>query len=153
MHQMQERLGPPAKAVKLPLWAWYQYSGRRNKPIARKYQLPKGRKGYRVECLLPDEQVLLSDFTLWHQVLNNCYLPVNETDHDEFDQEFGALPEYAGDHLTQRQCVIEESWQRIFDLDWYSDYICAPRDQKAIQACFWRLELSQVRRSHLFVSR
>ena len=153
MQQMQERLGPPEAAVKLPLWAWYQYSGRRKKPIARKHQLPKGQKGYRVECHLSDEQVLLSDFTLWHQVLSNWYLPINLADDEAFDQEFDAIPEDAADRLAQRQSVIEASWQRIFDLDWYSDYICTPRNQQAIQACFWRLEMSQVSRSDLFISR
>jgi len=153
MQQMQERLGPPETGVKLPLWAWYQYLGSRKKPIARKHHLPKRQKGYRVECHVPDEQVLLSDFTLWHQVLNNSYLPINEADHDAFDQEFDAIPEDAADQLLERQGVIEASWMRIFDLDWYSDYICAPRNQQAIQACFWRLEMSQVRQVRSFRSR
>jgi len=153
MQQMQERLGPPETGVKLPLWAWYQYLGPRKKPIARKHHLPKRQKGYRVECHVPDEQVLLSDFTLWHQVLNDWYLPINQADDEAFDLEFDAISEDAVDRLAQRQSVIQASWQRIFDLDWYSEYICPPRYQQAIQACLWRLELSQVRRSDPFISR
>jgi hypothetical protein len=153
MQQMEIRLGPAGMDIKLPLWGWHQYQGRRKKPIARKHQLPKGEKGYRLECHLPEEKLLLSDFTLWHHVLNNWYLPENETDHDAFDLEFDEIPEDAVDQQTRRQEVIEASWQRIFNLEWYSDYICAPRGQQGIQACFWRLEWAQVLRADPFVSR
>lgn len=153
MQQMYERLGPPDPAARLPLWAWYQYSGRRKKPIARKHQLPKRQRGYRVECDVPEEQVLLSDFMLWHQVLNNWYLPTDLADDEAFDREFDGISESQPDRIGRRQRAIEASWQRIFDLDWYSEYICSPRNQQAIQACFWRLEMSQVKRSDAFTSR
>ncbi len=153
MQQMHVRLGPPQENVKLPLWAWYQYEGKRKKPIAKKYHLPKRHKGYRVECHIPDERVLLSDFVLWHQVLNNGYLPANRADDEAFEQEFDHIPQDSPERQAERQRVIEASWQRIFDLDWYDDYICSRRDQQAIQACFWRLDMEQVRRVDAFVAR
>ena len=37
--------------------------------------LPKGERGVRLELQVADDRVLLSDFDLWHYVLNYWYLP------------------------------------------------------------------------------
>lgn len=153
MQQMQSRIGPAETEIKLPLWAWYQHAGRRKKSIALKHRLPKHQKGYRVECHLPQNQVLLSDFHLWHQVLNNTYLPENQVDDEAFDRDFGDDTGDTPDHQAKKQKIIEASWRRIFDLDWYNEYACIPEDQKTIQACFWRLELSHVKHADVFISR
>jgi hypothetical protein len=153
MRQMSVRIGPPPADVQFPLWAWYQYRGKRKKPIARKHHLPKRQRGYRVECHLPEDQVLLSDYTLWHHVLSDWYLPESETEHDTFDYRWDAISDDDPPAKKIMQGIKETSWERILDLGWYSDYVSAPRREQAIQACFWRLELGQVRQAYPFVSR
>ena len=39
---------------------------------------------------------------------------------------------------------IVESWQRIFDLDWYDEDCTNPRPEKMIQSIVWEIELEQI---------
>lgn len=157
MARMQERIGPPPPGAKLPLWAWQRYQGRRLKPIARRDQAPRGVKLWRIEFHLPDEDVLLSDFMLWHVVLNGGYLPNTCEEHDAYFAEYapdGGLGfEPSAEWLARRQSVIEASWPRIFDIHWYRPYACASPKYHAIQACFWQLDMSQIRRVDTCISR
>jgi hypothetical protein len=42
-------------------------------------------RAVRLELEYPDERALLSDFSLWHHVLNYWYLPSSEADGDRFE--------------------------------------------------------------------
>jgi hypothetical protein len=157
MSQMQDRIGPPPPGAQLPLWAWQRYDGRRLKPIARRDWAPRGVKLWRVEFHVPDEQVLLSDFILWHFVLNGSFLPNTRGEHDayfaEFDPDGGLGFQPTKDWLARKDAVIEASWSGIFDLDWYRPYVNSPPHQQRIQACFWRLDQHQIRRVDTCISR
>ena len=51
--------------VTLPVWAWYQWEGVRKKPDLRKERWANGFEGEEfvcLECDIPDEEVVLSDF-------------------------------------------------------------------------------------------
>lgn len=47
----------------------------------------RGEKGVRLTINCPAERVLLSDFSLWHYVLNYWYLPSSEAVGDAFESE------------------------------------------------------------------
>ncbi|MET7027653.1 DUF3841 domain-containing protein [Ligilactobacillus salivarius] len=96
-----------------------------------------------MEINILEEKVLLSDFEAWHFVLNDWYYSpaTNEQEWERLEKKFDSLPE-----RKQKQ-VKEKSWQRIFDTDirhgeWTSN-------GETIQACFWMLEMSQVRKAWL----
>lgn len=78
--QMKKRIGPPPEGVSFPVWAWYQWRKDRKKPDLRAerwYYGYRGEKFYRLEIDIPDEQVLLSNFALWHVPLNKWVVHKN----------------------------------------------------------------------------
>ncbi|MEO0877381.1 MAG: DUF3841 domain-containing protein, partial [Bacteroidota bacterium] len=70
--QMKTRLCRTYAHDEYPVWAWYQYNGStRKRPDLRfSGHLPQGTNGYRIEIEKPYEEVLLSDFMLWHYPLS-----------------------------------------------------------------------------------
>lgn len=163
--QMERRLkclGPSRHA--LPVWAWYQYDGaKRRKPDLRSgAHLSKGAGGVRIECEVEDGRVLLSDFELWHFVLNYGYLAESEKDDEEFQQKLfdGGLSPQDFKHCSPSPCPafsrsIEKSWERIFDVTWADRafYIAGPPEKKSIQATLWEIRLADVTQSKAFTSR
>jgi len=159
VRQMTHKIGPPPSPESYPIWAWFQFeSARRARPDLRLAgHLPKGEAGVRIEFECSNGEALLSDFGLWHYVLNYWYLPETEADGNGFDAElarhglsfFDSKP-LADPHYHER---IEKSWERIFDLDWCEDELAFPKAQKSIQATVWELNLDQVRNVKNFKAR
>lgn len=90
-----------------------------------------------LELDIPDNQVLLSDFQMWHCAINHTYLNT-EADYD-----------YNTNHTQQE---IEESWVHMFDLKPYSEWTTNGKVED-IQAIFWSFTLSQVKRSWTYTGR
>ena len=69
--EMRQRIGgAPIKDIKYPMWAWYQYnSAKSRKPLRSWLDIQEGVSAY-MEIEIPDNEVLLSDFCNWHNVLN-----------------------------------------------------------------------------------
>lgn len=143
-----------------PVWAWYQWDGggRRRRPDLRSSgHLPRGERGVRIEFAIDDEMVVLSDFQLWHYVLNYWYLPASTDEGEAFEARVAEqglsfyrtkpLPDPALDEAIRR------SWERIFDLEWAEEDLASPRAEKSIQAALWELPLETVRRVDEFVAR
>ncbi len=113
----------------------------------------------RIEFEVNDRLVLLSDFELWHYVLNYWYLPKSLRDADDFEAELSrrGLSFYRTKPLRDRALHrrIAESWNRIFDLDWADKArgIAHPRASKCIQATLWELKRDQVREVRFFRAR
>ncbi len=80
IEQMERRLAPRPRRNQFPLWAWRQWENEvRAKPDLRSSgHIPKGQEGVRIEFELPENLALLSDFGLWHYVLNYWYLAQSE---------------------------------------------------------------------------
>lgn len=157
--QMTLRIGPRPTTVELPIWAWYQWRGeRQRKPDLRAAgHLEKGEKGVRIEFKVNEQRALLSDFDLWHYVLNYWFLPPSEAEGDAFEAELAArgLSFFKTKPLpsTRYHRAIETSWQRIFDLNFSSADIAAPRKEKCVQACLWEITLDDVRDVSEFTAR
>lgn len=156
VEQMEIRVGPQPESDAFPIWAWYQWEGQKKKPDLRSSgYLPKGEWGVSIEFEVCEKRVLLSDFDLWHYVLNYWYLPLSLADGDRFEAELAekGLSFYASKPLPDinyhRQIV--ESWHRIFDLGWYEEEISA--QPKSIQATLWELRLDDVRAIRTFKAR
>ena len=157
--QMKIRLGSPPESWYFPLWAWYQWEGeKRRKPDLRAGgHLSKGENGIRIEFECCEEAALLSDFDLWHYVLNYWYLPETEHEAETFEAELAAqgLSFFKQKPIpnTGYHRKIVESWNRIFDLNWYEPDLAEPFHHKSIQATVWELSLHQVRSYRHFISR
>lgn len=141
--EMRRRL-PSSKPRKSPLWAWYQYDGiaRRRPDLRSSRHLPKGTHGVRIEFEATEDAVLLSDFELWHYVLNQWYLATSEEDDRRFES-----------RESPSRNLVRASWVRILDLEWSDPHIAAPRDRKSIQATLWSAPVDAVREVTEFVAR
>jgi hypothetical protein len=159
MDQMKERLGNPSCDKSFPIWAWYQWeNSKRNKPDLRcAGHLPKNEHGVRIEFYCHQNEALLSDFELWHYVLNYWYLPESIADGEKFEAELesSGLSFFKAKPLPDSRYHqnIVRSWNKIFDLDWGEQDLASPRNQKSIQATIWQLKLDQVRSYKHFKSR
>ena len=149
--QMIRRIGPPPKPDAYPVWAWRQrHSAKRPKPDLRRWEnRTKGDHGVRIEFECPEQTVLLSDYVLWHHVLNYFYLPKSKLDADLFDAQLKAhgLFDSSAKPLPDPELhnKIVNSWERIFDLGWYDKYVTLSLRDKAIQATVWAIKIDQVR--------
>ena len=138
--------------VSYPIWAWYRFNGKEKKPDLR--HSCYGTRGDKMVCLeleVPDENVLLSDFDLWHFPLNNWWLydcfrdGYCDEDHDKDHAWFYALSQ------EEQRAEIEKSWERIFDITPYeNDWI---EKGKYVQAVFWELKKEYVRKIQQFTAR
>ena len=111
--------------------------------------LPSGTAGVRLELEVNPDDVLLSDFDLWHYVLNYWYLPVSLSEGERFERELRSkgLCFHRTIPVSDKEYheKIVASWCRIFDLDWAQRNIASRRNEKSIQACMWQIELEMVR--------
>lgn len=149
MEKMDAKVGKRPFDECYPVWAWYQYAdSKRRKPDLRSTGfLPKGTKGVRVEINKNDKEVLLSDFILWHYVLNYWEISDNEEESNEFDR----LLKMENISFTEKEKYtpmlkqkVEQSWDKIFDMSYSLDYSASPFDKKSIQATFWTLSIDEV---------
>ena len=152
----QMRLRLPPNQARYPLWGWYRWdgTGRPRPDLRASAHLPRGTAGVRIEIELDDNLVLLSDFEAWHCVLNRCFNSLNEGEFEAFHAEMDAAgvvgPWPYPDPFGSR---VESSWQRIFDLEGGDEDWCGPASRRCVQATFWELALSRIRRVDSFKAR
>ncbi len=157
--QMIINIGEPKKEEKYPIWSWYQHhdSNHRRPDLRRIAHLSRGTKGIRIEFLKDKKDVLLSDFELWHFPLcYKGYIGKNEKDSDRFE------------HLLKKQNLelelfeklpialkeeIEQSWQRVFDLNFNDKYQTSAFEENMIQACCWRINKEEIIKIDKFIAR
>lgn len=154
--QMRKRIGEPSVAgIEFPLWAWYQYnSAKSNRPPMSIHDAQEGLSVF-MELEIPEKDVLLSEFSNWHAVLNegpidNWKKIFRKT--DLLDKEFGRRLPF-GEYPLEIQEEIERSWEAVFDLDRRDDTVGRKhRRNRSIQATFWLLRPEHVR-SVVFLER
>ncbi|MCP1110910.1 DUF3841 domain-containing protein [Ohessyouella blattaphilus] len=147
--EMMKWIGPAPKGVKYPIWAYHTWDGKHKKPDLRQRQTAPGTECVCLTIEIPDEQVLLSDFDLWHLVLGKHYiseLPL-ETDED-YDKEDAWLESLDTD---TRDRVTRDSWSNIFDVVPGTKHVNSDGDY--IQAVFWELRKEQVKKVQFFKSK
>ncbi len=156
--QLELFIGYKPHQGSLPLWAWYQWGGQnKSRPDLRfSGHLPKNKRGVLIEFEINPQVVLLSDFDLWHYVLNYWFLLKTEIEGDLFEKELvlNGLSPYKNKPLPEKfHSRVEESWKRIFDLDWVNEDITSSIEAKKIQACIWELKIDYVCSTREFIAR
>lgn len=142
--EMVNRVGLPPEDVKYPVWFFKQWqSAEKPRPDLR------GIRHYwrigdavMLECELPDEAVLLSDFDMWHAVLSGHYLALNETDFDTFHER--CPMDKSGALTFECEEDIIKSWSRVFDMNFVNDFWHV-NGRKIIQGTVWEIRTDQVR--------
>jgi len=138
--QMALRIGKPPAGCSAPVWAWKTWLERSDRPDLRSgAHLPRGTAGVRIAFDVEPDQVLLSDFTRWHVVLNNGWLADDEEE----------------DNVWERSPPddIRGTWERIFDLGRGCPEYFGPVETRGVQAALWQIEWPQVREVTRFVAR
>lgn len=148
--EMSKRIGnPPRSEIRYPLWAWYQYFCRKRPkpPVSPDMFEDEEKLGVVLEIEIPDNEVLLSNFDLWHIPMMGQ--PISDDKHlqkrlDEFRAKHGIKCTFH-DYPEDLQKDIMATWNQIFDLRtklkrWESRAMW----NRPIQACFWELRLEQV---------
>ncbi len=109
------------------------------------------------------KNALLSDFDLFHYVLNYMYLPLDEKDDKIFEKEYESAGYSWSDlsnTLIENEVMlslrdkIEKSWDRIFDLSKEDNgWLYGKLDNKTIQATLWQIRLEQVKKAEIFIAK
>lgn len=70
--QLAQKTGEAPSGVHYPIWAWYQWEGKHKRLAMRihRRRCVKGTPIVLVTLEIPDQFVLLSDYDMWHCVLN-----------------------------------------------------------------------------------
>lgn len=129
------------------MWAWYQYNSAKSKMPPRSYlDIQEGVSAY-MEIEIPDDEVLLSDFSNWHNVLNQYPL----TNWKRISKKTDLLEKEAGkrldfdDYPDEIRKEIEKTWEAIFDLDRRDKEVGRTHKRnRSIQATFWMLKPENV---------
>lgn len=146
--EMKNRIGePPLKEIECPMWAWYQYNSAKSKKPPRSWiDIQEGVSAY-MEIEIPDNEVLLSDFMNWHNVLNQYTL----TNWKRIEKKIDLLEKEVDrslsfdDYPVEIQKEIEKSWEAIFDLDRRDKEVGRTHKRnRSIQATFWMLKPENV---------
>lgn len=143
--KMVDRIGPPPEGVQYPVWAWYKQNGKHHKPDLRseRWDYGPGDEDYTcIEVEIPDEQVLLSDFDVWHLILNHSLI----SDTEEEDREQEAMYEMM--QSEQQASYRDKNWERVFDVSPLNNGWITRGDW--IQATFWELKKGDVRAVRFF---
>jgi hypothetical protein len=155
--QVLLRVGPPPKKNAMPLWGWFQWQdAERKKPDLRSVRHHWGPPGRYVliECDLPDQNVVLSDYDMWHIPLNEGYIGKDDADDERFEEKLKKINAQHG--LPWPPLLDKErtdSWVRVLDLTWGEEHGSHPLNKKSIQACFWEIRREQVKTFKLFQAR
>lgn len=156
---MEKRIGKKPIIDCFPIWAWYQYlTANKMRPDLRESgHLEKGEAGVRVEIEKNESEVLLSDYGLWHYPLGmHCYIGNSEEDERTFETKLAdkKLDDRGFKELPRDiQNTIQDSWLKIFDLNFDCPYYTTKKEKKSIQATFWSLSLDEVVKVDKFIAR
>lgn len=142
---MAARIGAPPRGAIWPVWAWYMRNGKRAKPDLRAERWRCGPGNEEFTCLeidVPADRVVLSDFDVWHIILNDSLISTTEEEHLQLEAWFYTLPP------MRRAAYQQQNWARVFDVTPFeNDWMMRG---KWIQATFWELRREQVRNVRTF---
>lgn len=150
-HQMVRRGLSRPHPNAYPVWAWHHYEGpNKPKPDLRDAAMKAGGSTERQVMFtldVPDDRVLLHDYTAWHHPLNHIYLGTSKAS-DQFERQCKAagVDLYGDRPLPEPRLLaqLEQSWETIFDLAAIRKKMRIRLDEQSVQATFWELRAEYV---------
>jgi hypothetical protein len=119
-----------------PIWAWFLHNGKHFVDLRTETRVNKP-GSVCIELEIPDEQVLLSGYEIWHMPLNNGYIS------DDF---WNDLENDCENDVIHSQEEIENSWIKCFDPEFL-------KHESFIQATFFEMKLNWVKNVRFFGSK
>ena len=140
--QMKARIGNPPDGVQYPIWLWHMdQPGINARPDLRKHNRYSPRPYVMMELEIPSDQVLLSNFELYHMILNDS--PI----YDDYnsDEEYNAMDEWYESLPSESKAKYKlESWSKIFNINFTQDIT---------QATVWEIKLDYLVRVWHYVKK
>lgn len=142
--QMKRKIGEPPKGVKYPIWAWARvgFMPKFPKPNSKRWRDIITCPGYYDAVLyleVPDDQVLLSDFNRFHEVLNNFPI-LDAKSEEELDATYSRYEKLPYEDKNRMKL---RSWEKIFDVEPYRTKF--ETRGEFVQATFWELKPEYVK--------
>lgn len=100
-----------------PVWAWEKRPDLRNYRFFGDSKAPASRIDYLITLEVPDELVLLSEFGLWHCVLNNSPVYVNNTQEKKWYKLLKPYDDCMWKAPKKLHKLKEKSWEQILFLN------------------------------------
>lgn len=153
--QMRKRIGDPPNGVTYPIWAMLKQSGKPDgKPDMRSWGNSAKEPLVRLKLDVPDYDVLVTDFGMWHCVLNYTHLPMSEVEFEKFwPQTLTMLGVDERDvrdwskksrELTQARKWLEASWDNCIGVNRVNEDWCGAWKDRSFQATFWGLKAEYI---------
>lgn len=147
--QMSKRISPRPEPNAFPPWGWYQYNGINHKrpDLRHPGHVARGMAAVRLAVEISTQDLLLSDFNLWHAPLNLQYLAASKREEQHWEKQLKARDAQCLSYLAlphELRLAVQNSWEHIFEVDRPNHYWETTPDNSSIQATFWRLSLDQV---------
>jgi len=137
MKESMDSAGLPGRKPGItPWWCWISLWGERVKPSAEGSQPGD----VLLELSLPKDQLLLSDFYMWHAPLN-YWCMLDEPESTQFEAELAAADLSLYDDVPVPEPFhsrVQAGWNQIFSLDLKNDFTY-DFEAKTIQGVFWSL--------------
>lgn len=148
LEQMQRKV-PRESDVKYPLWAWVRFKNAIYPPT-HKRAVPTDETTVKITFTKDKKDVFVTDYRRYSFVLNNLYIPDSLEENEAFLEQMERLHiskedlkayvrkdkfvKHRSDKAFLELCEeIRESWER-----------CITEDSDVLQACVWRINLSDV---------
>ena len=157
-NEMRQR-GLESNEASSPIWAWERWDGseRKRQDLRSSWHGIRGTPLVLLELSLPFDRILLSDFELWHYVLNLNFLAHSFESEARFNAEsipppVGSISDWS---LVHQQTLrrMKKSWQQIFDLRLLNEFYSVSFSLRSVQATFWELHAADILSVKRFVSR
>lgn len=131
MKQMSKRLSD--YNGEYPIWLWPK-----RPDLRMSGYLPKGKPGVLLQIDLDEKNVLLSDFIVWHIVLNDGFISITDEEEELYDQGKSGMTK-------------EQSWERIFDFHLLKKAELI--DMEELQGVTGKIDIKNIKSVKKFVSR
>lgn len=163
MAQELRKKCPNKNDEKYPFWAWAWSGDNGGKYIDKNLHDTSEEKEerYLLTLDIEEERLLLSDFELWHYVLNYWPISLSSKDKKFFDsfEKSLELNYYNNKPVKSKELdeKIRDTWHSIFSIKAVDDYFISdlkPKQLKFLglasnekivtQACFWNIEFADI---------
>lgn len=143
--QMAKKIKPRNNIDPVPIFGWYTQNG---KPGVTNLKLPMNQ--YQQDMILleldiPDNEIVLSDYALWFDVLNNVSCIPAKTEREAKTRDFIHYKGITKLFPKKYQVLKEKSWENIF-CDAFTEKVDTSwrRYGFDIQATFWEIRSDMI---------
>lgn len=164
-HQLALK-SPRPDGVKFPIWAWKRYDKDHDKPDMRSWTTDEPEKVVRLTLDVPDDDIIVSDFELWHMPLNCGFCSYSREEDEQFDawcesvgidrfqRDIWDFSKHSHDLHEARRRVFR-SWERIIDPDpdLFDEDWAGKVSENSLQAVFWVIKSEYVKKVEHFTTR